>query len=177
MKMDVLEAIHSRSSVRVYRKEPVAIDLIRQVIQAAARAASASNAQPWRFIVVGDKNRQHAIRAIAPGIRDEPAAIVAVCLQAPGAGNAHADEMAWMSLGAALQNLLLAAHALGLGACPVGSFHQRAVALLLDLPAGVTPAILVTLGYPIAGAAASKKPAPQKGLDEICFSERWGVPL
>jgi nitroreductase len=62
---------------------------------------------------------------------------------------------------------------LGLGACPVGSFHRKAVALFLDLPPHVQLVLLIALGYPQA------KP-PSRGrrpLGEVCFAERWGEPL
>lgn len=68
--------------------------------------------------------------------------------------------------------MLLAAHSLGLGACPIGSFHRQAVALFLEMPAGVQPILLLALGYPQAKPISPGR----RPLSEVLFSEKWGVP-
>ncbi len=173
--METLEAIHSRRSVRAFTEEPIPEKLLRQVLQAAAAAASGGNVQPWGFILVRDPRRLQALRALAPGIIGQPTALVAVCLdvqRAERVGGALGPRLAWIGIGLATQNLLAAGN-LGLGACPIGSFHWQAVALFLDLPSHVRPVLLITLGYPQA-----KPPSPgRRPLAEVCFTERWGEPL
>jgi nitroreductase len=84
----------------------------------------------------------------------------------------HREQIAWLSIGLATQNLLLAAHDLGLGACPVASFHQAGISIFLDLPADVRPVLLLTLGYP----AVKPTPPGRRPLSDICFAESWGNP-
>jgi nitroreductase len=174
--METLEAIHTRHSVRAFTEEPVPEELLRQVLKAAAASASGGNVQPWGFVLVRDSQRLQALQALAPGIIGEPTAVVAICLdmqRAEQLGGAMGPKLAWMDIGLATQNVLLAAHDLGLGACPIGSFHRQAVALFLDLPSHVRPVLLIALGYPQA-----EPPSPgRRPLAEVCFAERWGEPL
>jgi nitroreductase len=174
--METLEAIHTRHSVRAFTEEPVPEELLHQVLKAAAASASGGNVQPWGFVLVRDSQRLQALQALAPGIIGEPTAVVAICLdmqRAEQLGGAMGPKLAWMDIGLATQNVLLAAHDLGLGACPIGSFHRQAVALFLDLPSHVRPVLLIALGYPQA-----EPPSPgRRPLAEVCFAERWGEPL
>ena len=174
--METLEAIHSRRSVRAFTEEPVPEELLRQVLQAGVGAPSGGNVQPWGFIVIRSPRRVRALRALAPGIIGQPTALIAIGLDVERAGQrggALGVKLAWIDIGLAMQNLLLAAHDLGLGACPVGSFHRKAVALFLDLPPHVQLVLLIALGYP-------QTTPPSRGrrpLGEVCFAERWGVAL
>lgn len=173
--METLQAIHSRRSVRAFTDQPIPEDLLREVLHAAAGAPSGGNVQPWGFVVLRDPHRLKALRSLAPGIIGLPAAVVAICLDVERAerlGGALGPRLAWIDIGLATQNLLLAAHDLGLGACPVGSFHRAAVALFLDLPASVQPVLLIALGYPrVKPAFPGRRP-----LTEVCFAEQWGSP-
>lgn len=181
--MDVLEAIHTRRSVRSFTAEPVPEALLEQVLQAGAASASGGNVQPWAFVLVRSPRRLAGLRALAPGIIGRPAAVVAICLACPEQvrgdeeraarlGGAASSAMARLDIGLATQNILLAAHGLGLGACPIGSFHAQGVATFLDLPAGVQPILLIALGYP----AVRPKPPGRRPLAEVCFAEFWSRP-
>ena len=174
--METLEAIHSRHSVRSFTEEPVPKTLLRQVLEAAMRSAIAGNVQPWGFVLVREPHRLKALRSLAPGIIGHPTALVAICLdqqRAKGLGGALGPNLAWIDIGLVTQNLLLAAHDLGLGACPVGSFHRPSVALILGLPPHVQPVLLVALGYPQTLPPLSER----RPLEEVCFVEKWGNPL
>ena len=174
--METLEAIHSRHSVRAFTEEPVPEGLLQRVLEAAAASASGGNVQPWGFVLVREPRRVRALRALAPGIIGEPTAVAAICLDMKRArelGGAMGPKLAWLDIGLATQNALLAAHDLGLGACPIGSFHRQAASVFLDLPAHVEPVLLIALGYPrMRPPAAGRRP-----LSEVCFAERWGEPL
>ena len=174
--MKTLEAIYTRRSVRAFTAEAVPADLLWDVLQAAASSASGGNVQPWCFVLVQDPRHLRALRSLAPGIIGEPTAVVTICLdrdQASRQGGLLGECIAWLDIGLATQNLLLAAHDLGLGACPIGSFHRAAVALFLNLPEKVQPVLLVALGYP----AIRPTPPGRRPLDEVCFAEQWGNPL
>jgi nitroreductase len=173
--METLEAIHTRRSVRAFTRELVPDEVLRQVLEAGAKSASGGNVQPWGFVLVRSPERLAGLRSLAPGIIGEPVAAVAICLDAERAGSQGGkggERWAWLDIGLATQNLLLAAHSQGLGACPIGSFHKGAVSTFLDLPAGVRPVLLLVLGYP----AIQPTPPGRRPLGEVCFSEEWGVP-
>jgi nitroreductase len=173
--METLEAIHSRRSVRAFTPEPVPHDLLRQVMEAGVASASGGNVQPWGFVLVTRPERLAGLRALAPGIIGQPTAVLAVCLdrgRAVRLGGPGGEEMARLDIGLATQSLLLAAHALDLGACPIGSFHEGAVATYLALPSDVKPVLLLALGFPVARPA----PTGRRPLPEICFDETWGKP-
>jgi nitroreductase len=173
--METLEAIFTRRSVRAFTSEPVPDELLRQVLQAGAASASGGNVQAWGFVLVRSAERLAALRSLAPGIIGQPTAVIAICLDSERAarlGGGGGERLAWLDIGLATQNLLLAAHDLGLGACPIGSLHRQGVAAFLDLPPGVQPVLLMALGYPqIKPATPGRRP-----LSEVCFLEEWGMP-
>jgi nitroreductase len=78
----------------------------------------------------------------------------------------------WLDIGLATQSLLLAAHDVGLGACPVGSFHHRGVATFLEVPPEVHPVLLMVFGY----SAIKPTPPGRRSLSDVCFDEEWGTP-
>lgn len=172
--MDTLEAIFSRRSIRDFTSEQISDDELNTLIQAAAAAPSGSNAQKRIFVAVRDPRRIAALRALSPGIIGLPAAVIVICLDqrdGPRGGTAAPDPALLISLGTALQNLLLAAHAAGLGACPVVSFHQKGLGIFLALPEGITPSLLVVLGRPHSiPSAPARKP-----LHDIFFQESYEV--
>jgi nitroreductase len=173
--MDTLEAILTRRSVRAFTSEPVPEEMVRQVLQAGAAAPSGGNVQAWGFVLVRSPERLAGLRSLAPGIIGEPAVVIAVCLdggRAARLGGAGGERLAWLDIGLAIENLLLAVHSLGLGACPVGSFHRQAVAAFLGLPPEVQLVVLLALGYPRI------KPTPpgRRPLPEVCFLEEWNTP-
>jgi nitroreductase len=173
--MDTLEAILTRRSVRAFTEEPVPDEMVRQVLQAGAAAPSGGNVQAWGFVLIRSLERLAGLRSLAPGIIGEPNVVIAVCLdggRAAQLGGASGERLAWLDIGLAIENLLLAAHSLGLGACPVASFHRQAVATFLGLPPEVQPVLLLLLGYPRI------KPSPpgRRPLPEVCFLEEWNTP-
>lgn len=174
--METLEAIFTRRSIRAFTEEPVPEELLRQVLQAGAASASGGNVQAWGFVLVRTPMRLAGLRSLAPGIIGQPTAVIAVCIDVARAarlGGVGNERMAWLDIGLATQNMLLAAHSLGLGACPIGSFHREAVAVFLGLPSGVQTVLLLALGHPkIRPQSPGRRP-----LSEVCFAEEWSKPL
>ena len=171
--MDTMQTIFTRRSVRAFRQERIPDDLVHQILEAAAVAPSGGNVQAWGFVLIRAPERVAALRSLAPGIIGEPNSVVAVCLDVDRAtrlGGSGGEQTAWLSLGMAIENILLAAHALGVGACPVGSFHAGAVSSFLELPEAIKLILLVTLGYP-----RTEPPSPgRRSISDICFAEKWG---
>ena len=106
--MDVLEAIHTRRSIRAYQDQPVPKELVQQILTAAMYAPSAGNAQPWQFVVINDRKLLQQIPKVhphAPMAEQAPLAIM-VC------GDLDMEKYPgnWpLDCAAAVENLLLAA--------------------------------------------------------------------
>lgn len=110
--MDIFEAIYKRRSIRKYKKEPIEKKLLEKAIDAGRWAPSARSENPWKFIVLTDRKRidelQNIIGSNGVFLKQATAAIVVICK----------DTKYYLEDGcAATQNILLALHALGLGAC------------------------------------------------------------
>lgn len=152
--MDVFQAIKGRRSIRSYRSDPVPDDILDKVLDAARWAPSAGNCQPWEFIVITDHEIKRNLRDAALGqsfVEEAPVVIVA-CANEMRSARVYGDRgrrfYCLVDAAAAVQNMLLAAHALGLGTCWVGAFDDAMVVKILGLPSGVRPVAIVPLGYP-----------------------------
>jgi nitroreductase len=78
--MDLMEAMLTRRSVRQWTSEPVSDEQLEQLVEAAARAPSGGNTQPWAFVVIRDETRLKRLRAAAPGVAGRATAVVLICL-------------------------------------------------------------------------------------------------
>ncbi len=147
--MDALEAIFTRRSVRKYTDEPVSEEDLRTLLEAAMSAPSASNRQPWHFIVVRERARLNAIMDVHPYskmLKEAPLALV-VC------GDSDITEKYWVQdCSAATQNILLAARALGLGAVWLGVHtnpeREPPVKQLFELPENIHALCIIAVGHP-----------------------------
>lgn len=149
--MDTLQALLTRRSVRQFTSQPIAQDQVDTILRAAMHAPSACNQQPWHFIVVDARERLDAIAGVHPYaqmLKQAPLAVI-VCADVTletCPGNWAID------CSAAMENLLLAAHALGLGAVWVGIHpveqRVRDFRQLMGLPSFVMPLCLAAVGYP-----------------------------
>jgi nitroreductase len=171
--METLETILTRRSIRSFTEEAVPLNLIRKILEAGGASPSGGNAQAWTFIIVQFPRRLACLRSLAPGIIGNPTAVLVICLDEDRitkySGNGG-EKFAWMDIGFATQNILLAVHDLGLGACPVGSFNPGGISLLLDLPKGISPILILALGY----SNQRPKPPSHLSISEFCFMETWG---
>ena len=172
--MDALDFILDRRSIRRYSDKVIENEKIKILLEAAMYAPSAVNRQPWHFIVIHDRALMKKIPEIHPhaGMMKGASHGIVVC----GDEDLQHDDGYWIvDCGAATENLLLAAHALGLGACWVGiqprEGRKQAFSKLLELPAHVIPFALVALGYP-----AETKPRPARFHPEKVHGNRWGSP-
>jgi len=164
--MDILEGIVSRRSIRKYKPDLVPEDDVKTLLEAAMSAPSAGNEQPWEFVVIDDRRLLGAIPTVHPYSRmlDEAPLAILVC------GNLHQEKHKgyWVQdCSAATQNLLLAAHGLGLGAVWLGVYPRddrvAGVRRLLSLPDYIVPLALVSLGYP----AEQRLPAERYKPDRV----------
>ena len=181
--METFEAIHSRRSIRQYKDTPVPDEVLNKVLEAARWAPSWANTQCVRYVIVRNaETKLKLAEALARGnpateaIKTAPLVIVA-CAEMKKAGyykgNASTEKGDWymFDTGIAMQNLALAAHALGLGTVHAGYITDyKKVKEALELPEGVEVVEMTPLGYP---AAVGNAP-PRKDLAEIVFYEKYG---
>lgn len=149
--METLEAIRTRRSIRKYRDEPVAEEAVERVLRAAMMAPSARNCQPWHFVVIDDRELLAKIPQINPNAAMAAGAPLSILV----CGDLELEHPSgyWVvDCAAAVQNLLLAAHAEGLGAVWTGVYPRQermaGFARLLGLPDNVQAHSLVVLGHP-----------------------------
>lgn len=167
--MDVFEAMKKRHSVRSFDPlREVPEDLVEEVLRCACLAPSAGNVQPWRFTVVRDGKVKEALTAAALGQRfvAQAPVVIVVCADleahAGSYGKRGVELYSIQDTAAAVQNMLLAATALGLGSCWVGAFREDEAARVLDLPSHLRPLALVPLGYAVReGSQPRKIPHPR----------------
>ncbi len=173
--MDLREAIRNRRSVRAFRPEPVPEEAIRELLALAAWAPSAGNLQSRDFVVVRDEARRRALAAAAldQDFVAQAPAVVVVCANArrvEGKYGRRGRELYMVQDAAAsTQNLLLAAHDAGLGACWVGAFDEDAVRKILGLTAGIRPVAIIPIGRP----AEPSEPSDRLSLDDVVHWEQW----
>lgn len=153
----------SKREVREYTNRPVLEDVLAKVIQAGRATGSSKNTQPWRFVVLKDRQHRHDLASamMAPRNLDRCAVAIAVVLL---------NERARFDAGRVAQNMMVAAWALGVGSCPNSvrpDDHDR-VRQDLGAPADSAVATIITLGYPSPGQPRPRPKAdPEKILAKV----------
>ena len=149
--MDALEVILTRKSVRQFDEREIEEEKINTLLKAAMASPSGVNKQPWKFVVVKTKeNKQKVIDNMPFGKYNSPIIIIPCVKDLETVPLNH--DLAYCDLSSATENILLAAHALGLGAvwCAIYPSKNRikAIRKALDLPIGVSPFSAIYVGYP-----------------------------
>ena len=167
--MKLEDAIKNRRSIRKYKDKAVSDRQIRQIIEAGMSAPSAGNLQSRYFYVVNDAATKEALATAAYDqgfISEVPVAIVVCADLRIGSeyGSRGVSLYAPMDCAAAIQNMLLAAHSLGLGTCWVGAFDENKVAEIMDAPEDLRPVAIIPIGVP----AESPRPPSKLKFDEVC---------
>jgi nitroreductase len=168
--MDAIENILTRRSVRHFAPNPVPDEEVQLLLKAAMHAPSAGNSQPWHFVVVTERTMLDEVpkfHTSAEFITEAHLAIL-VC-----ADENLARPGRWLlDCSAAAENILLAAHARGLGACWIGiqpdPVRIEGVRRLFNLPAQVHPLCLIAVGYPV-----ETPPNVERFLPERVHVNRW----
>jgi nitroreductase len=172
--MEAIEAIRTRRSIRSFKQAAVSDSIKKLLLEAAMSAPSANNLRPWYFIELNEKKLRIEISDFHPNaemLNQAPGAI-AIC------GDTRIEKnINYIALdcAAATENMLLAAHALGLGAVWVGIYprEERMTQLgkILSLPEHIVPVSIVAFGYP-----AEKKSAQARYDESRVYINRWGAP-
>ena len=170
--MGFYELAARRRSVRKFSSKPVTDAMIVDLLSVARLAPSASNRQPWHFIVVRDEERRRELARISGGqtfVGEAPVILAAVALEPERIMRCQVPTYA-VDLAIAVDHITLAAEEMGLGSCWIGLFDQAEAAALLEVPAEYKVFTLLPLGHP-ADAARDKK---RKSLEDIVSYEVFG---
>ena len=178
----------TRSSVRRYHPDrPVSDEHLAAILEAARLAPSASNVQPWRFVVVRDpavKARfvEEAFSGIYQGSRRIAAPVYLALCGVHGAMDVASRAAGHASYtltdcGIAGEHAVLAATGLGLGTCWIGMFDRRRARRVLGIPAGVELVSVIALGWPAEASPAESPVKRRKPLSEIARLDSWGKPF
>lgn len=181
--MELQEAIRGRRSIRNYLDKDVPEEMIRKIIEAGTWAPY--GAERWIIIEVRDPKRRRAMLGWFYNqkrnlhILKAPVNLVICCDLREGGWPAldkrnhgkpdHRQLFSIQETAAMIQNMLLSAHELGLGTCWNGSFDEQIVHNVLNLPLGVRPVAIISLGYP----AEIPAPTKRKSLEQIVHYERF----
>jgi nitroreductase len=171
--VELFEAIKLRRSARTFTREEVSDQEVEKLLKAARLAPSAGNIQPWEFVVVrkAETKRELARAALDQYFIEEAPVVIIVCADenksGQGYGSRGADLYCIQDTAAATENILLAACALGLGACWVGAFRENEVRHALGITQGVRPVAIVPVGH----AAERPHPRHKRPLREIVYNE------
>ncbi len=166
-----INLLMTRRSVRAYTEEPVSERDVETILRAAMAAPSAGNEQPWHFVVVRDRETMRQITRVHPyaGMLEEAALCIAVTAEL---ALEKYKDMWVQDCSAATQNILLAAHALGLGAVWLGvhpvAEREAGLKRILALPEGVECLALVSIGRP----AEQPEPADRYEPHRV-HQEKW----
>ncbi len=174
--MNFLDLVRTRQSVREYLSKSVEREKIERCLEAARIAPSASNSQPWRFIVIDDPNLKEAV---ARKTFDRLISFNRFSLQAPvlilliserssffsEIGEAIKDkQFSLIDIGIAAEHLCLQATEEGLGTCILGWFDENGVKKLLNIPQSKRVELIITMGY---SPSNEIRPKERKELNQI----------
>ena len=159
--MDLSKAIKGRRSIRAYKKEDVPEEIVDKLVEAASWAPSAGNIQPWVFVVVRKPgNKVPLAEAAGQAFIAEASVVIVVCANEErsslGYGFRGKSLFCIQDTAAAIQNMLLTGHSLGLGTCWIGAFDEDEARKAIRAPVGMRPVAIIPVGY------ADEAPAPRR---------------
>ena len=175
--LSFLELVNRRQSVRRYDPRPVEPEKLQRCLEAARLAPSASNSQPWKFIVVNDPELLRKVAAETTGplstfntFAGQASVLLVIVIEKMKAvtqvGAYLKDrEFPLIDIGIAAEHFCLQAAEEGLGTCMLGWFNERPIKELLQIPDKKRIGLVITLGYPPKGYSAREK--KRKGYHEV----------
>jgi len=174
--MDVKEAIKKRKSIRKFKKKEVPDNLIKEVIDAARKAPSGHNLQPWHFVVIKSKEKLLRFKEQGVFVREwvcEAPVIIVCCAEkeaySPHSIKEHEENMSMINLSLASAFLVLRATELGLGTCFVAWCYKEKIKKILGVPENIMIPYVIAMGYP----DEEPEPKERKELKEIMNFEKW----
>jgi nitroreductase len=172
--MQTWDSIRARRNVRQYTDQPIATEDLDRILDAGRRAPSASNWQPWDFVVVTDRGQLVELaKAWERGGRHiaQSAATVAFVVKEPA--DARQRDLLMYDLGQATANIMLAAADLGIGSGHSAVADQAQAQKVLGFPDGYFAAFMIGLGYPADRPLRPLRRPDRRPLDEVVHRDHW----
>jgi len=171
---DLFDVLKRRRACRNFLTKEIPDEILNRVVYAGHRAPTGGNI-PYRFlVVVKDPVQLRMLKAAAPGFFGNSPAAIVVCTDLrvdDGITKVDAEQCSLYDAGAAAENIVLAAYALGLGTSFIKSYSETAVSQILDLPKGCRTELIVSLGYP----APDEPPPIKKRKDaKLTYYNKYG---
>jgi len=170
--MEFYDAIRTRRSIRAYKPDPIEPDKLDRILEAGRLAPSACNLQPWAFVLITDPANRKEFKSVykQPWLYEAPVILV-ICADTAKAWKRWDGQVYWQAdCAIAMQNMISAAAAEGLGTCWIAAFDEPACVKLLNLPAHIRPVAITPIGYP----SQTKDPVQDRlPLEDILHRERW----
>lgn len=169
--MEFLDLVKSRYSVRAYKNEPVEMEKLEKILEAARFAPTAVNYQPFKLIVINTEGREKELKRIyqAEWFSEAPLVICICCEYSNAWVRRDGKNFADVDATIVMDHIILAATSLGLGTCWIGAFDAEAAQEILKLPDDVEPLVFTPIGYP-ADEISEKK---RKNLSDIVKYDKW----
>jgi len=171
--METRDAIRSRRNVRTYDERPISGESLELILEAGRRAPSASNRQPWDFVVVTDRQKLEQMSNMWRNARHVAGSAATIVLVLPEPEDDRYRLMDQYDLGQATMAMTLAAADLGIGSAHAAVGDQEACRVLFAIPESHYCPYLLALGYPGDGPLAPIERPDRRALDEIVHLGRW----
>jgi nitroreductase len=172
--METWDAIRARRDVRQYTDQPIAREDLERILEAGRRAPSASNWQPWNFVVVTDRGQLVELAQVWPqGGRHiaQSAATIALVARTPE-GERQRDLLQY-DVGQATANMMVTAADLGIGSGHSAAVDQEQAHGVLGFPDGYFAVYLIALGYPADRPLRPIIRPDRRPFDEVVHWDRW----
>jgi nitroreductase len=171
--METWDAIRARRNVRAYIDRAIANEDLDRILEAGRRAPSASNTQPWDFVVVSDKSDLEELALVWKGAGHIARSAATVVLVAPITDDARRASLIEYDLGQATLQMAVTAADLGIGSGHAAIGDQDRLRRLLGIPADRRGAYLLALGYPEGGPLAPLTKINRRPFDDVVHRGRW----
>ena len=166
-KMDCVEDILSRRSIRKFKDEAVSEEIIKNILEAGRLAPTATNQQPWYFVVA--QNQQEKEAFIFSGFNRFVTGADFIILGVYKKSEVVIEKLSLMDVTIALQNMVIAATVQGVGSCWMGAFDEKKLRDILNLPDDCITVGAVAFGLP----DEQPKQPPKKPINEIVHFNKW----
>jgi nitroreductase len=171
--METWDALRARRNVRTYADRPIAPQDLDRILEAARRTPSASNQQPWDFIVCTDRSQLKELSGVWRGAGHVATSAATIALIAPSSEDPRARRTIEYDLGQATMSMMVAAADLGIGAGHASVADQELARRILSFPEDRFCAWLVALGYPTDRPLAPLERPDRRPLEDVVHRGRW----
>jgi nitroreductase len=171
---EILDLIISRQSDRKYSDQEIEKEKLQRIVEAGRMAPSACNAQPWKFIVVDDKElvqsvaRTASAKLIGMNAFASKAQVIIVIVRESANFSSKVGatiknrDYSLIDIGIAAENICLQAEAEGIGSCMLGWFDEKELKSILSIPKSKRIELLITLGYSLSNKREKRRKPPEE---------------